>query len=98
MCFVAPLNLGAGIKVKVIEAMYTGITVLTNKIGIEGINAEAGVDYYHCENAEEYAETIRKIYNDELPMINGKKVIEKDFSLEKSFERYALKIKELAES
>lgn len=98
MCFVAPLNLGAGIKVKVIEAMYTGITVLTNKIGIEGINAEAGVDYYHCENAEEYAETIRKIYNDELPKINGKKVIEKDFSLEKSFERYALKIKELAES
>ena len=58
MCFVSPLLLGAGIKVKVLEALSAGIPVLTNEIGIEGIPATKSIDYYHCSTAEEYAETI----------------------------------------
>ena len=58
MCFVSPLLLGAGIKVKVLEALSAGIPVLTNQIGIEGIPAVDGVSYYHCDTAEQYAEKI----------------------------------------
>ena len=58
MCFVAPLVLGAGIKVKVLEAMTTGIPVLTNEIGIEGICVTPGSGYYHCETPAEYAKII----------------------------------------
>lgn len=58
MCFVSPLLLGAGIKVKVLEALSAGIPVLTNEIGIEGIPATKTIHYYHCNTAEEYAEKI----------------------------------------
>lgn len=54
LCAVIPLFHGAGIKIKVIEAMSAGVPVLTNEIGIEGINAEKNKEYYYCETAEEY--------------------------------------------
>lgn len=96
MCFVAPLFLGAGIKVKVLEALYTCIPVLTNKIGIEGINAERDVDYYYCETAEDYADTIQKLYNQILPSVtNGKQFIEDNFSLESSYVNYLNRIKNM---
>ncbi len=62
MCFAAPLVLGAGIKVKVLEALSAGIPVLTNRVGIEGIPARDGIEYFHCETKEEYAQCIRDIY------------------------------------
>ena len=88
MCFVAPLVMGAGIKVKVLEAMYTGITVITNDIGIEGIPAIIDKDYYHCESADEYASTIRKLYNCELPMISAKEFVSNSFDINLSFKKY----------
>ena len=39
--------------------------MLTNHIGIEGIPAEDGKEYYHCEKPEEYVETINKIISRE---------------------------------
>lgn len=61
MCFVAPLLNGAGIKIKVLEALSAGLTVLTNDIGIEGIPVEDRVHYYHCEDAGDYISTITDI-------------------------------------
>lgn len=63
MCFVAPLLLGAGIKIKVLEALSSGVPVLTNEIGIEGIPAHNGEEYFHCVSPEDYEQTIRHIYN-----------------------------------
>ena len=53
LCLVAPLVLGAGIKIKVLEAMSAGLPVLTNQIGIEGIPAQNGIHYYYCERPQE---------------------------------------------
>ncbi len=61
LCFAAPLLLGAGVKIKILEAMSAGIPVLTNHIGIEGIEAEDGKEYLHCETAEEYAAGIARL-------------------------------------
>lgn len=61
LCLVAPLVLGAGIKVKILEAFSAGIPVITNHIGIEGIDAIDGKDYFHCEKAEEYAAKIKEL-------------------------------------
>lgn len=63
LCSVAPLVLGAGIKVKILETLSAGVPVLTNYIGIEGIPAKNEVDYYHCESPNDYISTINKIYN-----------------------------------
>lgn len=62
LCMVAPLVLGAGIKVKVLEAMSAALPVLTNEIGIEGIPANRGEAYYHCETADEYISCIQNLY------------------------------------
>lgn len=92
MCLAASLVLGAGVKIKVLEAMSSGIPVLTNTIGIEGISAESGKDYFFCERPEEYATVIEnlidgKINNDEIAM-NSKEFIEKNYSFEKDVEEF----------
>ena len=63
LCLVAPLVLGAGIKVKILEGLSSGIPVLTNQIGIEGIPAERDSEYFHCESAENYIERINELIN-----------------------------------
>lgn len=92
LCFVAPLLLGAGIKVKVIEALTSGIPVLTNDIGIEGIHAVDRKEYIHCVTVEDYEKTITYLYNhiEEGMQIGfqGKKKALKLFNLKDSLARY----------
>lgn len=90
LCLVAPLVLGAGIKVKILEAMSAGIPILTNSIGIEGIQATTCREYVHCEDAIEYEKAIRQAYKRELDTIgsNGQHFVNKHFNLEKSKDRY----------
>ncbi len=92
MCFVAPLLIGAGIKIKILEAMSAGLPVLTNSIGIEGIPAIAGEDYIHCESAEEYIKAIEELetsakFRQEIS-INEKKFIKENFDLERSAQKF----------
>ncbi|MBN1464039.1 MAG: glycosyltransferase family 4 protein [Paludibacteraceae bacterium] len=56
--FVAPLKFGAGIKIKVLEAMSAGLPVITNTIGIEGIDAKNGIHYLHAETDKDFYNTI----------------------------------------
>lgn len=71
LCMAAPLVLGAGVKIKIIEAMSMGIPVLTNKIGIEGIPAADGKEFLFCESPEDYAKAVRKLLNDKC---EGKRI------------------------
>lgn len=92
LCFVAPLLTGAGIKVKIIEALSSGIPTLTNSIGIEGIPASNGIHYFHCENAKEYAEIISDLYkkniNIDVISNNQLELVKENFDLSLSMERY----------
>ena len=60
-CMVAPLLLGAGIKAKVLEAMSAGIPVVTNDIGIEGIDAVDNRDFCFCKSADDYVKVINDL-------------------------------------
>ena len=64
LCLVAPLLLGAGIKIKVLEALSAGLPVLTNSIGEEGIGLTDKEHYLHCESAEDYFSGIMLLNND----------------------------------
>ncbi len=92
LCFVSPLLTGAGIKVKIIEAFSSGIPVLTNDIGIEGIPALDGVSYFHCNAPEDYESVIRKMMNNEIDMheLENKQrlLVKQSFDLNQSFENY----------
>lgn len=92
MFLVAPLVLGAGIKVKIIEAMSAGMPVLTNDIGIEGIAAEDGRDYIRCTSPGDYINAIHKILEGrtdvQILSENAGKFIKDNFNLEESAEKY----------
>ena len=95
MCLVAPLVLGAGIKIKILEALSSGIIVLTNEVGIEGISATPGCEYIHCDEPRDYAEAIRRIKQnniDEGAIRSATlKLIEK-YNVEESFKKYKNKL------
>lgn len=98
-CLAAPIQAGAGVKVKILEAMAMGVPVLTNSMGIEGIDARNGLEYIHCESPEEYENAIRKIVNGEVCTEKMSKLevemIERQYDREKSYIQYSNKIYEL---
>ena len=60
---IVPLRYGAGIKGKLIEALYNGIPVITTNVGIEGLDSiEDSVII--ANTAEEFSEKILKYYED----------------------------------
>jgi Glycosyltransferase len=91
LCLAAPLLLGAGIKVKILEAMSAGLPILTNDIGIEGIPAKTNKEYLHCETPEDYAGGIEKLlsdrsFADEMAK-NSKELLAKNFNKKESLEK-----------
>lgn len=92
LCFVSPLSRGAGIKVKIIEAMSAGIPVLTNEIGIEGIPGEDQKNYYHCDTKQAYESVIRRLLSDEEEGVRMEQeqrlLIQREFDLGHAVDRY----------
>ena len=90
ICLAAPLLLGAGIKVKILEAMSAGVPVLTNEIGIEGIGAEPGKEYLHCVTEKEYADAIQGLLANRKQAEKigqaGRDYVTKNFDLNKKYQ------------
>lgn len=92
LCFVAPFLTGAGIKVKIIEALSAGIPILTNDIGIEGIPCIDGENFFRCLTPEEYARVIRLLIR--YPKMNysfidkERDVVKNNFDLDKACQEY----------
>lgn len=101
VCLVAPLVLGAGIKVKIIEALSSGIPVITNDIGIEGIPAENGKEYLHCQTPEEFEKAIRLVFSNEnlckQLQNNAKNFIKNNYSINQSVNEYMDKLQVLGD-
>jgi glycosyltransferase involved in cell wall biosynthesis len=99
VCKVAPLVLGAGIKVKVIEAMSAGLPVLANAIAIEGILAVDKVHYLHAEQPEEFLAHFDAIRAGRIDLRaisrNAKSLVAESFNLDKSYSAYRQRIMEV---
>jgi glycosyltransferase involved in cell wall biosynthesis len=59
--FVAPVRLGSGVNVKVIEAMSYGVPVVTTPKGAEGIGGKDGEHFMVANTPEEFVYTIRDL-------------------------------------
>ncbi|MDR3048047.1 MAG: glycosyltransferase family 4 protein [Bacteroidales bacterium] len=92
MCLVTPLVSGAGIKIKVLEALAAGIPVLGNDIAVEGIDITNNVEYFHCMTPEDYITTIKIILKEpDFAMsvgLAGQKYINENYDSDKSFKDY----------
>lgn len=91
-CMIAPLVMGAGIKVKVLEALSAGVPLLTNEIGMEGIDAENEKEYFHCQTAGDYIRVLDAFFDNEDKLttmsIAEKKFVKNNFDKKTSYERY----------
>ncbi|PXV91456.1 GT2 family glycosyltransferase [Lachnotalea glycerini] len=66
---IVPLRYGAGVKGKVIEAIYHGIPVVTTSVGAEGIKNSQ--DVLEIRNSEEdFAKCVIKLYQDNKELTN----------------------------
>ena len=99
LCLVAPLILGAGIKIKIIESLTAGLPILTNDIGIEGIPAEDGKSYYHCNTPDDYIEKIQFLLNNKsyakVMSDNEKKLADEIYDYDKSLEIFVKKVTDM---
>jgi len=58
---VVPLFAGSGIRVKIIEAMAMGKTVISTELGTEGIPAVEGKELFHAQTAEDFIQAIHTL-------------------------------------
>ncbi|MCK5742954.1 MAG: glycosyltransferase [Chlorobi bacterium] len=69
---IAPLFVGGGIRIKILEAMAMKLPVVASPVAAEGINATQNEGLYQCESAESFAETIVELLkNPELRRQSG---------------------------
>jgi glycosyltransferase involved in cell wall biosynthesis len=96
LCMVVPLTYGGGIKIKVLEAMSSSVTVLSNKIGIEGIEAVNNVSYIFCHEPIDYRNAILKLHNNHTFAFSigkaAREMIGLKYNYEKGYNDYKEKI------
>jgi len=57
---VVPLFSGSGIRIKIIEGMALGKTIVSTTVGAEGLNYTNGKDILIADSADEFVETVGK--------------------------------------
>ncbi len=62
--FVAPIELGGGFRGKLLEAMSTGLPVVSTTLGVAGINPVIGEEMLVADNYDEFAELTIKLLKD----------------------------------
>lgn len=60
--FVCPLLFGAGIKIKVLDALYRGVPLVTTSVGAESLSLISGEHCFIDDNPEKMAEDIVNLY------------------------------------
>lgn len=82
----APIKIGGGTSYKILEAMASGVPVITSKLGAEGLEVEDGTDLLICDTPGEYHRAVSTIItNDQFVTTmthSARSVIEKHYSWE----------------
>jgi glycosyltransferase involved in cell wall biosynthesis len=65
--FICPLRVASGMRNKVLEAMASGMTVISTTIGVEGLEVEPERHYLRADSEEEFVQqTERALKNPDL--------------------------------
>lgn len=82
---IVPLNIGSGIRMKILESAQLGVPVVTTPVGAEGLPIKDGIQAFVTDNADVFIDDIFKLQDEQLQeyfIKNMRDVIEKQYSLE----------------
>jgi glycosyltransferase involved in cell wall biosynthesis len=96
-----PMQIGSGLKNKVLEAFALGRTVVSNALGVEAIiGAQAGLHYIQAEKPEEYAEAIIQYLHDPQARnkigIDARRLVEESYRWERIGKEWHRLVEEVA--
>jgi polysaccharide biosynthesis protein PslH len=84
--FIAPLLIGGGIIVKILDALAAGRPVVCTSVACEGIETVSGRELYVADTAEKFAQRTIELLTDERSWqelaANGRALIERQFDWE----------------
>ncbi len=84
--FVVPLNVGSGMRIRILEAMARQIPVISTPIGCEGIAVEDGRHILIAEHMDQMAAQIRRLLDNEVLARalrrEGRRLVERCYSVE----------------
>ena len=98
---VSPVRLGSGMRTKVLEAMAFGLPVVSTSLGMEGIEAQTGVNCLVADTPELFGQSIDWLLTDrELGARmarNAQKLIQNKYALELGLGRFENILKSVVE-
>jgi glycosyltransferase involved in cell wall biosynthesis len=59
--FICPLRIGGGIKVKILEALYAGMAIVTTSIGAQGLGSAIEQAACVCDDPQEFADQVVEV-------------------------------------
>lgn len=87
-CSVAPFRIARGIQNKILQAMASGVPVVTSSKGNEGINAVHGESIYVTDEFQEFADYVVRLITDSHTRMrishSGRSFVKERFQWEKS--------------
>lgn len=100
--YIIPLRIGGGTRIKAYEAMAMGKAVVSTSIGVEGLPVKNGVHVVLADTAQEFADAIIKLLQDDSGRKRIEKTarefVEKNVSWEKAAEVFADVCREVVRS
>lgn len=64
--YVVPLRVGGGTRLKVLEAMASGVPLVSTALGCEGLAVEPGIHYFRADDAPAFADAASRVLLDEV--------------------------------
>ncbi len=88
--FVCPVRLGGGFRGKILEAMASGVPVVSTGLGAEGVPARTGENILLADTPEEFAGAAVRLLEDEglrnRIATNARKLVVENFSWQRGVE------------
>ncbi len=81
---VVPLRMGGGTRLKILESLAMGRSVVTTRVGCEGLTTENEKNLLVCEQEEQFANAVVRLMQDtafrQRLAKNGRQLVETQYS------------------